>query len=158
MASWTVLSDRNPELNQAEITAHLKEATAQTQWIYIEGYDPLDITLGHVTAWHASFQKIPSLSAKMAQSLMDNVALQIAEQRPDLRIERLKSESAGILTQLAGGRWFRSVGDSLSEEDNVVAEALLNQYFPDRTVHFVNVNALWMNGGGVHCVTNDQPE
>ena len=25
-------------------------------------------------------------------------------------------------------------------------------------LRFVNVDALWANGGGIHCVTNDQPE
>ena len=158
MASWTVLSDRNPELRQVEVTAQLKEATGAESVIYIEGHDPLDITLGHVDGMARFVSEDTIIVGQDGSDLMDNVAIQIAEQRPDLRIERLESESAGILMNWLVGDGFVLVGDSQSEEDNAVAEALLNQYFPDRTVHFVNVNALWMNGGGVHCVTNDQPE
>ena len=158
MASWTVLSDRNPDMSKADITAQLKDATGAHSVIYLEGHDPLDITLGHVDGMARFVSEDTIIVGQDGSELMDNVAIQIAEQRPDLRIERLVSESAGILINWLVGDGFVLVGDGLSEEDNAVAETLLNQYFPDRTVHFVNVNALWMNGGGVHCVTNDQPE
>ena len=36
-------------------------------------------------------------------------------------------------------------------------EAQLNGWFPGRDVHFIDTAALWDNGGGVHCVTNDEP-
>jgi agmatine deiminase len=39
-----------------------------------------------------------------------------------------------------------------------MATDVLEETFPGREVRFVNVDALWQNGGGIHCVTNDQPE
>ena len=42
-------------------------------------------------------------------------------------------------------------------QQNAVARSMLEIYYPGRDAHFVDVDALWFNGGGVHCVTNDQP-
>lgn len=158
MVSWTVLSDRNPNLSQAEVSDILRSATGADSVVYIEGHDPLDITLGHVDGMARFVSADTIVVGQNGSELMDTVALQIAAQRPDLHIDRLTADTAGILMNWLVGDGFVLVGDSHSEADNATAEQLLNQYFPERTVHFVNVNALWMNGGGVHCVTNDQPE
>ena len=158
MVSWTVLSDRNPEMNKADITAHLTNATGADSVIYVEGHDPLDITLGHVDGMARFVSEDTVIVGQDGSNLMDNVALQIAEQRPDIEVQRLVSENASMLMNWLVGDGFILIGDSQNQADNDAASRLLNTHFPDRTVHFVNVNALWMNGGGVHCVTNDQPE
>jgi len=42
-------------------------------------------------------------------------------------------------------------------EWNNAAKAQLQLLYPNRTVHMIEVNALWNSGGGIHCVTNDEP-
>ncbi len=38
------------------------------------------------------------------------------------------------------------------------AKTLLESLFPNREIHMIDTGPLWDQGGGVHCVTNDQPE
>ncbi len=40
---------------------------------------------------------------------------------------------------------------------NEAARARVQELFPDRDVHVTDTRELWYWGGGVHCVTNDQP-
>ncbi|MDP7111920.1 MAG: agmatine deiminase family protein [Myxococcota bacterium] len=37
------------------------------------------------------------------------------------------------------------------------AAATIEGFFPGRDVHMIDTRELWYSGGGVHCVTNDQP-
>lgn len=37
------------------------------------------------------------------------------------------------------------------------ARLRVQELFPDRDMHVVDIRELWYWGGGVHCVTNDQP-
>ena len=43
------------------------------------------------------------------------------------------------------------------DEADAAAEAQLGNLFPDREIHMIDASTLWDQGGGVHCVTNDQP-
>ena len=89
--------------------------------------------------------------------LMDSIAEQIAEQRPDLKLLRLEARDASMLLNFLVGNGFVLVGDSGDEAQNALAQSTYEELFPGREIRFVNVDALWNNGGGVHCVTNDQP-
>ena len=40
---------------------------------------------------------------------------------------------------------------------DAAAQAQLESLFPGRDVHLIDASTLWAAGGGVHCVTNDQP-
>jgi agmatine deiminase len=40
---------------------------------------------------------------------------------------------------------------------DAAAKAQLEGFFPGRDVHMIDANTLWSSGGGIHCVTNDQP-
>jgi len=44
-----------------------------------------------------------------------------------------------------------------NEEWDNAAKTKLESLFPARVVHMIEVNALWNQGGGIHCVTNDEP-
>ncbi|MAE72397.1 MAG: hypothetical protein CME06_18245 [Gemmatimonadetes bacterium] len=37
------------------------------------------------------------------------------------------------------------------------ARQRVEELFPDRDGHIVDTRELWYWGGGIHCVTNDQP-
>ena len=50
------------------------------------------------------------------------------------------------------------LGTSGDAAEEARAADAIGRYFPGRVVRFADVDALWRNGGGIHCVTNDQPE
>ena len=56
------------------------------------------------------------------------------------------------------GDGFVLTGTSGDAATDTEARQQLQRYFPGRDIRFVNIDALWANGGGVHCVTNDVPE
>jgi agmatine deiminase len=157
IVSWSVLSDRNPALSKDEITAVFEEAFGVSSVVYTEGYDPIDITKGHVDGMVRFVDEDTVVVGKDGSELLENVADQIAEQRPDLEIVRLEAREAALFMNYLVGDGYVLMGDSGDSGQNAYAQAMLEGFFPGRDVHFVDVDALWMNGGGVHCVTNDQP-
>ena len=58
---------------------------------------------------------------------------------------------------LVGNGFVAAQGFGNIEWDNS-AKAVIEGLFPGREVHMIVANELWYNGGGIHCVTNDQPE
>jgi len=158
IVSWSVLSDRNPDLSRDEITGVFQEALGVSSVVYTEGYDPLDITMGHVDGMVRFVSADTVLVGQDGSQLLDDVAGQIAEQRPDLEMVRMVATNAALFMNYLVGDGYVLMGDSRDADQNAYAQAMLEGFYPGRDVHFVNVDALWWNGGGVHCVTNDQPE
>ena len=165
IASWSVLSDRNPGVTPGDITSLFEEAFGVSSVVYIEGFDPLDGTTGHVDG---IVRFIPSgevvvgaietpQDAPIAAQRFDDVAEQIALQRPDLTILRMAfPPETDYMNWLVGNGYVISGAfDNPAVDD--AARAKLEQYFPDRVIYMVPMGPLWENGGGVHCVTNDQP-
>jgi agmatine deiminase len=55
-----------------------------------------------------------------------------------------------------GNGWVILVGFDNPATDNA-AKAMLEEWFPNRDVHVIEMLESWIAGGGVHCHTNDQP-
>ena len=66
------------------------------------------------------------------------------------------SFDANYLNWGVGNGWVILVGFGNPQTDNA-AKAQLEQWFPGRDVHVVEMLDSWVAGGGVHCHTNDQP-
>ena len=157
LVNWSVVSDRNPGRSQAELTEAFQAALGVSSVIWAEGFHPLDITRGHVDGMARFVAEDTVLVGDDGSALMDDVAGQIAEQRPDLTVDRLVSRHASLFLNFLVGDGFVLVATSGDAAEDAAAAAVLEGYFPGRAVRFVDVDALWANGGGVHCVTNDQP-
>jgi len=74
---------------------------------------------------------------------------------------KIKGESgayleANYVNWLVGNNVVIAAGFGVSEWDNA-AKKDIEGYFPDRDVHIITAPTIWYYGGGVHCVTNDQP-
>ena len=156
MVNWSVVSDRNPGQSREQLTAMFQEALGVDSVIWAEGFDPLDGTRGHIDGMARFVAEDTILVGQDGGRLMEQVAAQIAEQRPDLRIVRLVADEAAMLMNFLVGNGFVLVGTSGDDDQDAAARRVLEQLFPNREIRFVNVDALWANGGGVHCVTNDQ--
>ena len=61
-------------------------------------------------------------------------------------------------TRMDVGRWISICRSSFCEASwDAAAKARVEQFFPNREVVVIDARELWYNGGGIHCVTNDQP-
>jgi len=157
MVNWSVVSHRNPGHSKEALTEAFQQALGVDSVIWAEGFDPLDGTRGHIDGMARFVAEDTILVGDDGSKLMDDVAAQIQAQRPDLVVDRLVSDNAAQFLNFLVGNGFVLVADSGSQSENSVAEAVLQDYFPGRDIRFANVDALWNNGGGIHCVTNDQP-
>jgi agmatine deiminase len=63
---------------------------------------------------------------------------------------------ADYMNWSVGNGWVILVGFDNPASDNA-AKAQLEQWFPGRDVHVIEMLDSWIAGGGVHCHTNDQP-
>lgn len=157
LVNWSVVSHRNPGHSRAALTAAFEEALGIDSVIWAEGFDPLDGTRGHIDGMARFISEDTILVGDDGGQLMDDVAEQIATQRPDLTVQRLVSRDASIFLNFLIGNGFVLVATSGHAEEDAEAERVLEEAFPGRDIRFVDVSALWDNGGGIHCVTNDQP-
>ncbi len=157
MVNWSVVSHRNPTESREDLTALFQEALGVDSVIWVEGFDPLDGTRGHVDGLARFVAEDTVLVGDDGSQLMDQIAAQIAQQRPDLTVDRLEAQDAALLLNFLVGNGFVLVGTSEDDGQDDEARRVLGGHFPGRDIHFVNVDALWANGGGIHCVTNDQP-
>ncbi len=154
LVNWSVIGHRNPGRPRWQITNALKRALGVDSVLYAQGFDPDDGTRGHVDGMARFVAADTLLVGDDGSALLDDVAEQLAEQRPDLTIERLQSvDAVRYLNFLVGNGFVLSATGA----DDDVARAAFERFFPGREVRFVDTAALWSNGGGVHCVTNDQP-
>jgi agmatine deiminase len=48
----------------------------------------------------------------------------------------------------------RAEGDPAVDDE---LQAQLDAFFPGRTVYLIDIEAIAHGGGGIHCVTNEQP-
>lgn len=154
LVSWSVISHRNPDLSRAEITARLEAALGVTSVIYTEGFDPQDGTRGHVDGFARFISEDTIVVGQDGSALLEDFAAQIASQRPDLNIVRMPVGAGDPYLNWLVGDGYVVTGTG---SDDAAAREHIASYFPGRTVYFVDIEALWWNGGGVHCVTNDQP-
>jgi agmatine deiminase len=157
MVNWSVVSHRNPGQSREELTAVFQQALGVDSVIWVEGFDPIDVTRGHVDGMARFVAEDTVLVGKDGTQLMERIAEQIAEQRPDLTLERLEAYDAALFLNFLVGNGFVLVGTSGEDAQDAEARRVLEGIFPDRDIRFVDVDALWANGGGIHCVTNDQP-
>ncbi len=157
LVSWSVLSHRNPGLTRARVAEVISRAHGVDSVIFIEGFDPRDGTRGHVDGAARFVDRETIVVAEDGGALFDGYAGQIAEQRPDLKLVRMALPAGAPTMNWLIGNGFVLVGASGDEDvDERVADQL-RSWYPSRDVLFIDVGALWENGGGIHCVTNDEP-
>jgi agmatine deiminase len=157
MVNWSVVGHRNPGMTRAEATAIFKETLGVSRVIYLEGFHPQDVTRGHTDGLARFISADTVVVPHDGSALFDDAAAQIAEQAPDLTVLRLELwDNDPTLNWLVGDGFLLtgSTGDAAADAELAID---LEGYFPGRDVHFIDVQAIWNNGGGVHCVTNDQP-
>ncbi|CTQ56119.1 Agmatine deiminase [Roseibium album] len=150
MLGWDCQDERNPDLPKAEHERILKEALGLTQIIWSYGHHPDDLTTGHIDG-----------SARFVNAT--TVAIADTEDETELRLAR-DLEAADYKVEWYPGDVNWLVGDGyvvalseLSAMTDAELEAHLKRYFPGRQIYLIDAWSIVDSGGGIHCVTNDQP-
>lgn len=171
IASWPVMQNRNPEVTQAQAEVAFQEAFGVDQVIWILGAPKGDITGGHVDGIARFIDEDTVVVAQHVDQenpeagLFDDAAATIAEAGFEvLRLDipgfvsyRGAKMPAIYVNWLVANGVVVMTGFGEPEWDNA-AKAVVETYFPGRDVVVIETLDLWYSGGGVHCVTNDQPK
>ncbi len=170
ISSWPVLHDRNPARSRSGLTSIQKRAFGVDRVIWLESWASDDLTKGHVDG-----------IARFIDTDKVAVARYLNQSHPDAGVYE---EAAAIIAaagfqveevDVPGSFTYRGIEMSAVYMNWLVlngavlmtgfaqpawdeaARQRVQEFFPERDVHIVDTRELWYWGGGVHCVTNDQP-
>jgi len=170
ITSWACQNDRNPDVSRTEMEALLKEVFGLSQIVWLLSAPSSDITGGHVDGIARFIDKNTVAVARYvdqddpdawifeeAASIIQDAGFQVVrndipgyvayhgDQLPAIYVNWLVANGVVITTGFGVPAW-----------DNA-AKTTVEGYFPGRDVFVVETLETWYWGGGVHCVTNDQP-
>ncbi|MEL4181154.1 agmatine deiminase family protein [Roseateles sp. PN1] len=175
--SCWVNSNRNPKLSRADIEAELLYLYGASKMIWCQGIKGQDITDDHIDAtaqfvapgslvihnppegdtsiWAQDARKVRSLlsAATDARGRRFNITLLNQPTKG-----RLKGPDALLtyINYLVVNQAVITVnfGDTITDSDTF---AKLSALYPGRTVEMIKMDSLYTGGGGIHCVTQQQP-
>ncbi len=174
MLNWDCQSARNSGWSKERSETYLKEKFGVSTVIWMEGHDPADITTGHIDGAarfidesHVVIAEITEVSNESysgEKANLDNLASDA--EAAGLTVTRFSTPGfvnvngeelpAIYMNYLVGNEFVLGMAFGNDTWDND-AKAKLQSLYPSRTVHMIEVNDVWELGGGIHCVTNDEP-
>ncbi|MEM1181608.1 MAG: agmatine deiminase family protein [Acidobacteriota bacterium] len=148
--NWDCQDDRNPGLSQGEHEQILREAFGLDRIIWAYGHYPDDGTTGHIDGT-ARFLNAETIAIADYGSPIE-LDLAAACEAAGLEVVWYDGDPNWLV-----GNGFVAAMAAPNPAKNAELKALLESHFPGRTVHMVDARAIAQSGGGIHCVTNDQP-
>lgn len=148
--NWDCQNQRNPGLSKEEHESILRRAFGVSKIIWAYGYDPEDLTTGHIDGI-ARFINANTL-AITDTGFSTELDLATVAEREGLNVVWYDGDPNWLV-----GNGFIVAAADRDESVNQLLREQLQQFFPQRDVHLINVDAISESGGGIHCVTNDQP-
>ncbi|MFD3327401.1 agmatine/peptidylarginine deiminase [Streptomyces sp. NPDC058701] len=171
--------NRNPNTSQAQIEAALRTAYGASEVIWFDGVVGQDITDDHVDATSrflapgkalvqmppASDTDVHAEDARQQFQILSGAtaaggARMAVERLQGPDYDRIRSGNPDFLASYAnyyvcnGAVISGRFGDA---EADAAARATLTRLFPGRVVERLDIDRLGAGGGGIHCVTQQQP-
>ncbi len=176
--NWSTIGDprRNVGLTKTQVELDLKRHFGVSKVVFIEGVTQGDLTNGHIDGIarfiNPTTVVVPDCTSSSKcqpdDGLDDGVydAAATTIESAGFRVIRDPIEgvvSAGnytldtnYLNWIVGNGFVIVVGfDDVGMD--AAAKSRIESYFPNRDVHVIPMLKSWVNGGGAHCHTNDQP-
>ncbi|MGW5398927.1 agmatine deiminase family protein [Streptomyces sp. NPDC003952] len=177
--SSLINSNRNPNTSQAQLEASLCAAYGASKVIWFKGITGQDITDDHVDATSRFLEpgrglvQLPLASdndvwAKDARDQFQILSASTSAQGGPIAVtklqgpdyDKIRSTNPDFVGSYAnyyvcnGAVISSQFGDTRAD---AAAKATLQQLFPGRVVVQLNIDSLGGGGGGIHCVTQQQP-
>lgn len=151
--NWDCQDQRNPGMTQGEHEALLRETLGLSQIIWAYGYDPEDGTTGHIDG----IARFTNQGTVALASYVTETEVDAARLRADLQAAGFEVvDYPGDPNWLVGNGFVLANDEGYSSFRNEL-NPILQRLFPGRDIRFIDASALNESGGGIHCVTNDQP-
>ncbi|MFJ8013708.1 agmatine/peptidylarginine deiminase [Streptomyces sp. NPDC096339] len=171
--------NRNPGMSQAQIEAAMRSAYGASKVIWFDGVVGQDITDDHVDATSRFLAPGRAVVQMPLATDTDAYAKDARQQYQILSTSKTATGTPMAVTKLQGPDYYKirsadpnfvaayanyyvcngavissQFGDASAD---AAAKAALVQLFPGRTVVQLNTDYLGAGGGGIHCVTQQQP-
>lgn len=150
LINWDCQDDRNPGLSRAQHEAILTEAFGLKKIIWAFGHYPEDGTTGHIDGIARFVDRQTVAIADYGSAIENDLAA--ACRAAGLRVVWYPGDPNWLV-----GNGFVAAVSSGSPSRDAELEALLASFFPGRDIHMIDTVEIADGGGGIHCVTNDQP-
>ena len=155
--NWDCQDDRNPGMTQAEHEKILKEAFGLTRIIWAHGHEPRDGTTGHIDGTARFIDRNTIAIADSDWGSETEEPLAAACEAAGLKVVRIPCPGETDYMNWYVGNGFVAAMAFGDDEADAAAKSQLETLFPGRDVSMLDASSLWNTGGGIHCVTNDQP-
>ena len=149
--NWDCQADRNPGMSKSAHEAYLKQAFGVQKIVWAYGADPQDGTTGHIDGT-ARFVDARTLVVADYYQTPTEDRLAADAKAAGLSVVRYE----GDVNWLVGNGFVLAASSGDRRHDKTLA-AQLEGLFPDREVHLIDAETIAKSGGGIHCLTNDQP-
>ncbi|MEA1926931.1 MAG: agmatine deiminase family protein [Candidatus Auribacterota bacterium] len=170
IANWVCQRNRNPGVTRAETETLFRRAFGLTRIVWLLSEPSDDITNGHVdgiarfidedtvaVARYVSHTDPDAPVYEEAAAIIKNAGFEVVRvDMPGYVMHNGYPLPANYLN------WLVANGVVIVPRFGVpawdaAARATIAGFFPDRDVVMVEILDIWAEGGGVHCVTNNQP-
>ncbi|MCX4750080.1 agmatine deiminase family protein [Kitasatospora sp. NBC_01287] len=177
--SSIINSDRNPDLSQAQIESALCAAYGASEVIWFTGISGQDITDDHVDA---TSRFLGAGTAAVQMPLSSDTDIWSNDERQQYQTLSTATDAQGAaiaVSKIQGPNYNRirstnpdfvgsyanyyvcngavisaQFGDTSAD---AAARTTLARLFPGRTIEQLNIDYIGAGGGGIHCVTQQQP-
>jgi len=121
----------------------------------VQGYEPSDRTTGHIDGTTRFIDKNTIAIADSGWGSETEGPLATACEAAGLKVVRIPCPGETDYMNWYVGNGF--VAAMAFGDDDAAAKSQLETLFLGRDVFMLDASSLWKEGGGIHCVTNDQP-
>ncbi len=146
--NWDCQAHRNPGLSKEQHEAILRKYLGATKIIWAYGHYPEDGTIGHIDGTARFINENTIVVADFNSEIEDNFA------------QTCKNEGLKVIRYQGSPNWLVGNGFVVAmgeDRYNSQLKSQLESIFPDRDIYMIDAEAIAKEGGGIHCVTNDQP-
>ena len=175
--NWSTIGDpnRNIAYTKEQAETDLKQNFGVSSVIFIEGIPVGDLTRGHIDGIARFINENTvvvvqctgdslcrpdgqdgRLFDKAAETIEANGFIVVREPIESYVGYKGQSFDTNYVNWLVGNGFVIVPGFGNPKTD-AAAKSRIENYFPNRDVHIVEMLSSWSAGGGVHCHTNDQP-
>ena len=170
ITNWDCWADRNPNLDQDVLDNYLKQIWGLDQIVWTYGHSEYDVTTGHIDgvarfvndSTVAVGEYIDSIDEDAwyydsAAVIIENVGFEV------VRIDMPGYiQYYGFTIPAIYLNWVQIndaiIGNAYNvPEWDISAQNSLEELFPDHEVILLYTPEVNISGGGIHCITNDQP-
>jgi agmatine deiminase len=148
--NWDCQDHRNPGLTKTDHETILRKSLGLRQIIWAYGHDPQDGTTGHIDGTARFIGRDTIVIADSGAETERNLA--VSAEKTGLKVVWYPGDP----NWLVGNGFVLAVSEGAGAD--VTLTARLKSFFPSRNIHMIDAETILAAGGGIHCVTNDQPE